>query len=178
MLPGQRPPFALLARAIGADAGGAADIPPAVSSGFVVRPAADALQARPAARGLRIVLRRPLQVATPRVRSATKPAIPRLSDHVSKLNGVGSATQVGAASGPLLRQTACLALLLSAQPSVQATASHCQTPGPQAKLRDLRKAASEAGAAGLELPLAAANTGACPPVSPRPRMPSGLSSPP
>jgi hypothetical protein len=37
----------------------------------------------------------PLQVATPRVRSASKRAIPRLTDHVSKLACVGNATQVG-----------------------------------------------------------------------------------
>lgn len=37
----------------------------------------------------------PTQVATPRVRTAAKKDIPHLDDHVSKLNGVGNATQVG-----------------------------------------------------------------------------------
>ncbi|PRW58095.1 CSE family protein [Chlorella sorokiniana] len=93
LLSGQRPPFALLVRALqGGEGAGAGErvaaIPPLVSEGFVV--------------------------ATPRVRSASKKAVPALGDHVSKLN--------------------------------------C------AKLKDLRRAASDAGVQGLALPLAAVNT--------------------
>ena len=35
----------------------------------------------------------PLQVATPRVRTAVKPDIPHMDDHVSKLHAVGAMTQ-------------------------------------------------------------------------------------
>ena len=35
----------------------------------------------------------PLQVATPRVRTAVKPDIPHVDDHVSKLHAVGAMTQ-------------------------------------------------------------------------------------
>lgn len=69
ILQGQRPHFALLVRAIHADTGRRlSSIPPLVSEGFVV--------------------------ATPRVRSATKKDIPHITDHVSKLNALGKATQL------------------------------------------------------------------------------------
>lgn len=52
------------------------------------------MSASPSAQGILHALLTLPQVATPRVRSASKKAVPALGDHVSKLNCVGSATQV------------------------------------------------------------------------------------
>jgi hypothetical protein len=131
MLSGQRPPFGLLLQAEEPDGTRCAAIPSAVSDLFVVRGVhtAAAASAMPAwimvakqlhagmwpdtfsscfclpmassAMSMIVCFDMCFQVATPRVRSASKPAIPKLSDNVSKLPGVGAATQVGPAAGSM-----------------------------------------------------------------------------
>ena len=113
-------------------------------------------------------------MATPRTRTAAKKDIPHFNDNVAKISCVGAATQVGRAkrvwfftllgSTPVsLGRNACMCLrTLCLFPPLLSSILYGRLPSAslQAKLKDLHKAAEEAGVQqGLELPLSAANTG-------------------